>query len=171
MENDNEIIQEFLHNNQRIFDETYSNKYIKRINMFFRLLLINSIICIILLISYKIKIHKNIDINIFYTFFSMAVFHVTGMVHIFLYWNDLKQTKNGEAVYLKRYYPDIWGKINPFGHLIWRAELLKYQYGKYIPRNTDPVIDKMRKEAKMWYIYFLPFILMMLFLIIELIMS
>jgi hypothetical protein len=171
MENDNEIIQEFLHNNQRIFDETYSNKYIKRINMFFRLLLINSIVCIILLISYKIKIHKNIDINIFYTFFSMVMFYIISMVHINMYLNDLKKEKNGEAIYLKSYYPDIWGKINPSGALIWRSELLKYQYGKYIPKNTDPVIDKIRKYYKKNFIYFLPFFLMLLFFVIELIIS
>jgi hypothetical protein len=171
MENDDEIIREFLQNNQRVFDVTYSNKYIKRINIFFKLLLINSIICLVLLISYKIRMHKNIDVNIFYTFFSMAIFHVIGMAHSFMYLNDLEKTKNGEAIYLRNYYPDIWGKINPSGALIWRSELLKYQYGKYIPKNTDPVIDKIKKDYKKMTIYFLPFILVIVFIVIELIIS
>jgi hypothetical protein len=171
MKNGNNIVQEFLHNNQRIFDETYSNKYINRINTFFKLLFINFIICFVLLILYKIRIYKNIDINIFYTFFSMLIFHIIGMVHSFMYWNDLKKIKNGEAMYLKKYYPDILEKINPYGYLIWRNELLKYQFGKYIPKNTDPVIDKIRKDNKKRAIYFLPFILIILFIVIELIIS
>jgi hypothetical protein len=88
-----------------------------------------------------------------------------------MYWNDLKKTKNGEAIYLKKYYPDIWEKINPYGYLIWRNKLLKYQFGKYIPKNTDPVIDKIRKDNKKRSIYFLPFILIILFIVIELIIS
>jgi hypothetical protein len=173
MENgdENKIIQKFPHNNQRIFDETYSNKYNNRINIFLKLLLVNLFICLILIVSYYIKIHRNIDIIIFYTFSSMMVFHLIGMVHGIMYWNDLKKQKNGEAIYLKEYYPDIWGKINPYGHLVWRYDLLKYQSGKYIPKNTDPIIDKIRKDKRKFYIYFLPFTLVILFIIIGLIIS
>ena len=170
MENDDKTIQEFLHNNQRVFDETYSNKYINRINVFSKWLLINSIICLVLIISYKIKIHKNIDINILYTFFSMIIFHVTGVVQGSMYWDDLEKTKNGEAIYLKTYYPDVWEKINPYG-LIRRWELSKYQRGKYIPKNTDPVIDKIREDHKKWQIYLLPFFLIIVFIVIALILS
>ena len=101
----------------------------------------------------------------------MAIFHVTGMAHGFMYWDDLKKAKNGEAIYLKTYYPDVWEKINPYGHLIRRWELLKYQRGKHIPRNTDPVIDKIREDHKRWWIYFLPFILMVGFIVIALMIS
>ena len=171
MENDDKTIQEFLHNNQRVFDETYSIKYINRINVFSKLLLVNSIVCIALIIFYKIKIYTNIDINVFYIFFSMMIFHVTGAVQGSMYWDDLEKAKNGEAIYLKTYYPDIWGKINPYGHLIWRFELIKYKRGKYIPRNTDPVIDKIREDYKKDRIYILPFVLMIVFIVIALILS
>ena len=99
------------------------------------------------------------------------IFHIIGIVHGIMSWDDLKKTKNGETIYLKKYYPDIWGKINPYGHLIWRFELLKYKYGKYIPKNTDPVIDKIMKDDKFFLLYSLPFILMVLFIVSELIIS
>jgi len=164
-------IKEYLQKNNRIFDETYSIKYINRIRRFKNYLLVNSIICSVILILYILKIHKNLELVIFYTFISMTIFHIIGMIHGIIYWDDFKKSKNGEAIYLKNYYKNIWEKINPYGHIIFRFELLKYEWGKYIPKNTDPVVDDIRKNKQKNMIYFLPFILTIIFILIGFINS
>jgi hypothetical protein len=83
----------------------------------------------------------------------------------------LKNKKNGESIYLKNYHPNIWEKINPYGEIIIRYEYLKYEYGKYIPKNDDPIVDKIRKDRRKNIIYFLPFLLILFFIINVLINS
>jgi hypothetical protein len=150
---------------QKVFDETYSIKYCNRINIFKKLLFVNSGICFIAILLYKLNIYNNLSFYLNYIFFSMALFHVIGIIHGVMYRNDLKKTKNGESIYLKNYYPNIWKKINPYGNLIFNFEYLKYELGKYIPKNTDPVIDRIRKDKRKTLVYGLPFILMIIFMI------
>jgi hypothetical protein len=86
---------------QRIFDETYSIKYTKRINVFKYYLFINSCVCFVGLILFIFKIIKNNDILIGYIFCSMAIFHIVGIIHAGMYWSDFKKQKNGESMYLR----------------------------------------------------------------------
>jgi dolichol kinase len=62
-------------------------------------------------------------------------------------------------------------KINLYGEIINRFEYLKYTYGKYIPKNVDPIVDRIRKDRRKNIIYFLPFLLMLFFIIIVLMNS
>jgi hypothetical protein len=166
MENDKELIENEQNPDQRIFDETYLLKYTKRRNIFKYFLFINTCICFIVIILYIFRIIKNEGMVICFIFFSMMIFHVVGMVHSGMYWYDFIKQKNGESEYLKNYYPDIWEKINPYGEIIIGSEYLKYENGKSIPKNVDPIIDKIRNDKKNNIIYILPFILMLLFIII-----
>ena len=170
MESTNNSTKEnFLNSSEKYFDETFSKKYNSRINIYKKLLLINSFICILIIFFKIIKIHNNIDFILSYVFFSMGIFHVIGIIHGLMYWDDFTKTKNGEANYIKNYYPYIWEKINPYGHIIFRWEFTKYEWGKYIPKNTDPVIDRIRKDKHKRIVYFLPFILILVFIFIGLI--
>jgi hypothetical protein len=101
------------------------------------------------------------------------IFVVIGFVYNIMYWNDFEKQKNGESQYLKEYYPHVWEKIHLYGELYNMTEYRKYDSGKYIPKNTDPVIDKIRNEKTKDEIIFclLPFILMIFFIIIILINS
>ena len=156
---------------QSIFDEAYSIKYIKRRKVFKYYLFINTCVCFVGLILFIFRIIKNNDMLIGYVFFSMAIFHIVGMIHAGMYWSDFKKQKNGESIYLKNYHPDIWKNINLYGEIINRFEYLKYIYGKYIPKNVDPIVDRIRNDRRENIIYLLPFLLMLLFIIIVLMNS
>ena len=170
--NREQAIPEYLSNHQRLYDAAYARKYNRRIQMLLRLLAINSVVCVLLLMAYVHTIHDTIDVTIYYTFFSMLTAHLLNMAYLWMYWNDIKTARNGEAMYLKAYYPDVWAKINPYGHIIARGELLRYQYGKYIPRNTDPVIDAIRRDNRRWsWVSALPLALWLLFTVIALALS
>ena len=170
--NNNEVsINQFLENSQRTFDDTYSMKYINRIKLFLKLLILNSIVCSILMLSYVFRIFLNIDVILIYDVLSMMMLHFMGIIYCVMYWHDFKKMRNGESLYLKTYYPDIWGKIHPFGHVVFRNEYLEYETGKYIPKNTDPVIDAIRKDKRKSVLFILPFILMVLYVVTGLIVS
>ena len=171
MEDNKELIEEKQNYDQRIFDETYLIKYIKRRKIFQHYLFINACICFIGIILFIFRIIKDNGILICYIFFSMGIFHVTGMIHAVMRWNDFKKQKNGESLYLKNNYPDIWEKINPYGEIIIKSEYLKYENGENIPKDVDLIIDKIRKDRRKNLIYILPFFLILFFIIIVLINS
>jgi hypothetical protein len=167
MENNKEIIEDEQNYNQRIFDETYSIKYMKRRKIFLHYLFVNSCICFIGIILYIFRIIRNIDILIFYIFFSMGIFHVTGMIHAQMRINDFKKREDSEeSLYLKNHHPDIWEKINPYGEINIRSEYLKYENGKNITKDVDLIIDKIKKDDRKNLIYGLPFLLILFFIII-----
>jgi hypothetical protein len=151
-------------NDQRIFDETYSIKYIKRINVYKYYLLINSCICFIGLILFFFRFIKNEGIIIGYIFFSMGIFHVAGGILASIRGDNFKKQKDGESLYYKNYYPDIWEKINPLGEVIIYSELLKYEN---MLKDIDPNIDKIRNDKitlrRKEKIYLLPFFLIFFF--------
>jgi len=151
---------------ERIFDETYSTKYNKRIDVFLKYLTINSGVCFLVILLYALKILNDTTFGACYIFFSMMIFHVTGMIHNVMRHNDFVKSKNGESQYLQRYYPEIWKKINPDRKIFAGNEYRKYLRGKYISEHTDPVIDKIRKEHKRGYVYALPFFLIIIFMVI-----
>ena len=101
----------------------------------------------------------------------MVIFQIIGMIHGIMHWSDFKKQKNGEAIYLKNYYSNIWKKINLYGEIINRLEYLKYYYCKYIPKNVDPIIEKIRNDKRKEIIYILPFVSILFFTIIVLINS
>ncbi|MDR0321472.1 MAG: hypothetical protein LBI28_08205 [Treponema sp.] len=157
----------------RLYDETYSIKYNKMKNIFKYMLFINTCICIIGIILYIFRIIsiRNVEIMIAYIFFSMGILYIIDGIHGIMYWSDFAKQKNGDAKYIIKYYPNIWEKINPYVEIFWLWKYREFLLGEYIPKNTDPIIDRIRNDRRKVKIYFLPFILMMFFIITVLIIT
>jgi hypothetical protein len=139
---------------EREYDDNYSQDYYYIINLIKKLSFVISIFGIFAIIAYIFKIVD--ELFIFIVPFLFAFFaHIFLFISMTCYYFDFRNLKIGDAVYLKKYYPDVFNRLyyNPYRKII----LANYLKTENIYSSNDPIILDILKREKLKKYYLLPF--------------